>query len=168
MEFAGPIQNNEGAEIVFMEWGGNDSGQGNAGIPVTINSQAVRIFQSAPGTSGVPEFEWVNVGGNQTMRSWRVDDSTTDNNDAIDDLTVLVDIAARTRLSPATLPFAGVALDLSDFGYASGAIVTDLEVEIGPSGGLDHAFIGAIPEPGSMALLGAGASLMAFRRRRKA
>ena len=162
--FAGAIRNEEGAELIII-----DFGDVNTDISVIdkATSKIVTVNRLTSPAGGADETWDANVGTGTPTASvdrWDVSDGNIDN---LAELQTASYTREATIAGGASLPLNAVAIDLSDLGYASGEVVTGLEVQIQEFNGLDLVYVGAIPEPGSLALLGLGGGMMLFRQRRR-
>lgn len=153
VQFDGNLTNRPGADIIALEFGTGDNTQ------VTINET----------TKSVPaDIAWTtNLLTDVEVTAYRALNVPPENNSDIDTLTDLNNATWNADVSP-TSGIAGIAIDLSDFGYSNGAQVTDLLVNFGGGDNdVDYVYIGAIiPEPATITILALTAVPCLLRRRR--
>ncbi len=154
LNFAQPVVNREGAEIILAELGGNDT------------------FWLPNKTSGATSFStWTtsvshNGGAAAAIsRNWSVQ-GNSDNNNNVETLSEL-ETATFVQRTTSTQNIGFMAIDLSDLGYSLGDSISSLSIRSDTGFGLDPLFLTAIPEPASLTLLGAGAVAMLGLGRRQ-
>ncbi len=153
LTFATPVTNGVGAEIVVFDLTPTSNATDN-GVTVTINGVTRTVTTDLGWTTGLVSSTVVDLPRAQNV------------NQTIDDLAELESITTVDDFGPdRDFNVAGFAIDLSDFGVASGASVTSLIIDGDQS--FDPGFVGAviIPEPVSLVLLGLGGLIMLRRRR---